>query len=236
VDASECVIVPDSVSNEQASWTSLACTSQLAVRRAQVQLGESAAVVGLGVLGQLVVQYLRLCGARRIIAIDPTDSRLVLAQAGGATDLVAEGVLTAIEALKDITRGAMVDVAFDITGHPKVLAPTTQLVRPLGRVVLLGDTPMPSNQTLGPRVVADSVSILGVHASSAPETVSASDPWTLQAMTELYFDFVSTSRLNVDSLITHRFTPDESVDVYEALRIDRSSFLGVLLDWTTVEL
>jgi hypothetical protein len=101
---------------------------------------------------------------------------------------------------------------------------------------LLGDTPLPSNQTLGPRVVADSVSILGVHASSAPETVSASDPWTLKVMTELYFDFISTNRMNVDSLITHRFTPYESVDVYEALRIDRSNFLGVLLDWTTVEL
>ncbi|HVQ87418.1 MAG TPA: zinc-binding alcohol dehydrogenase [Actinomycetes bacterium] len=235
VDASECVVVPDSVSNEQASWTSLACTTQLGVRRAQLQLGESAAVVGLGALGQLVVQYLRLCGARRIIAIDQADSRLQLAQGGGATDLVAEDVLTATETLKHITLGAMVDVAFEITGHPKVLAPTTQLVRQLGRVVLLGDTPIPSSQTLGPRVVADSVSILGVHASSAPEVASANDPWTLRAMTELYFDFVSTKRMNVDSLITHRFTPDQAVEVYESLRVDRSGFLGVILDWTAVE-
>ncbi len=75
-----------------------------------------------------------------------------------------------------ITGGAMVDVAFDITGHPAVLAPTTALVRQLGRVILLGDTPTPSRQHLGPRVVADSVSVLGVHASAAPDVPQPARP------------------------------------------------------------
>ncbi len=235
VPAGECIRVPDEVTDEQACWASLACTTQLGVRRAEVQLGESAAVVGLGVLGQLVVQYLRLSGARRIIAIDTIPSRLSAAAAGGATDTIAAEVGAARQVVHELTAGAMVDVAFDITGHPAVLAPTTRLVRQLGRVVLLGDTPMPSRQQLGPRIVADSVAVLGVHASAAPEVATLRDPWTLAAMADLFFDYVAAGRMDVDALASHRFTPDQAVEVYEALRQDRSTYLGVFLDWTGVD-
>ena len=47
----------------------------------------------------------------------------------------------------------MADVVFDITGHPAVLAPASLLLRKLGRLVLLGDSPTPSLQNLGPRIV-----------------------------------------------------------------------------------
>ncbi len=129
----------------------------------------------------------------------------------------------------------MVDVAFDITGHPDVLAPTTRLVRQLGRVVLLGDTPTPSRQLLGPRIVADSVSVLGVHASAAPEVATLRDPWTLRGDGRPVLRPHRRGRMDVDSLTTHRFTPDQAIDVYEALRQDRSAYLGVFLDWTGVD-
>jgi Zn-dependent alcohol dehydrogenase len=123
VPAGDCIRVPDAVTDEQACWTSLACTTQLGVRRAQLELGESAAVVGLGVLGQLVVQYLRLSGARRIIAIDTVQSRLAAAADGGATHTIAAQAGAARQVVHELTAGAMVDVAFDITGHPDVLSP-----------------------------------------------------------------------------------------------------------------
>lgn len=230
--AAEAVVVPSTITDDQACWASLACTTQLGVRRAGLELGETAVVVGLGLLGQLVVQYLRLSGARRIIAIDPVPTRLDLARAGGATDTLALDATAAVEAVAELTSGAMADVAFDVTGHPAVLAPTTELVRPLGRVVLLGDSPTPSRQRLGPRVVADSVSIIGVHASSAAAAATRRDPWTAAAMTGLYFDYVSTGRMDVDRLSTHRFSPYEAPAVYAALRTDRTPYLGVYLDWT----
>jgi threonine dehydrogenase-like Zn-dependent dehydrogenase len=232
VPAAECVLVPDSVTNEQACWASLACTTQLGVRRAEMKLGESAAVVGLGMLGQLVVQYLRLSGARHIIAIDPGGSRASLARRGGATEVITADVSSAMDRVREVTGGAMVDVAFDITGHPNVLAPTTRLVHQLGRVVLVGDTPTPSLQHLGPRIVADSVSVLGVHASAAPAVASLRDPWTLPAMTSLFFEWVASGRMDVDSLVSHRYSPGHVAEVYESLREDRSQFLGVILDWT----
>ena len=232
VPASECIAIPDGVTDEQACWTALACTTQLGVRRAGIELGESVAVVGLGALGQLVVQYLRLSGARRIIAIDQTPSRLELAKLGGATHGIAADVVDSVASIREITGGQLVDVAFDVTGHPRVLGPTTTLVRTLGRVVLLGDTPTPSRQTLGPRVVAESVSVLGIHASAAPEVATLRDPWTLPAMADLYFHFIMNGLMNTDLLTSHHFEPADSPAMYEALRKDRSSYLGVFLKWT----
>lgn len=230
-DTDDAVVVPAAVTDDQACWASLACTTQLGVRRAALELGETAAVVGLGVLGQLVVQYLRLSGARRIIAIDPVPARLEHARAGGATDLLPLDVAAAVPAVADLTGGAMVDVAFDITGHAAVLAPTTELVRQSGRVVLLGDSPTPSRQRLGPRIVAGSVSIIGVHASSAAAAPTARDPWTLPAMTALFFDYLATGRMDVDRLQTHRVRPHDAPALYQALRTDRTPYLGVYVDW-----
>ena len=62
------VHLPAGLDPEDGTWMPLACTAQLGVRRAEMALGESVGVVGVGMLGQLVVQYLVLMGARRIVA------------------------------------------------------------------------------------------------------------------------------------------------------------------------
>jgi threonine dehydrogenase-like Zn-dependent dehydrogenase len=113
-----------------------------------------------------------------------------------------------------------------------VLADASTLLRPLGRLVLLGDSPSPSRQHLGPRIVGDSISVLGVHASIAPEVRTPRDRWTIAAMTELFFLLLRTGRMEVDGLISHRFTPDEAPEVYARLQTHRSEYLGVLFDWS----
>ena len=228
----EAHLIPEAIDDEAAAWANLACTTQLGIRRAQLQLGETVGVVGLGMLGQLVIQYLALSGARKIIAIDPVQSRLDLARAHGATHTLALDVIKARPEVEKITAGKMLDVVFDITGHPAVLAPSIQLLRRLGRVILLGDTPTPTQQYLGPGVVSNSIAILGIHASMRPEQASEFNPWTLQEMTSLFFDYLSQGRMRVSDLVTHRHTPLDAPQVYDMLRRDRSAAIGVIFDWS----
>ncbi|GAA3413725.1 zinc-binding alcohol dehydrogenase [Paenibacillus hodogayensis] len=222
------MVLPDGIDHEMSAWTALARIAQVGVRRAELKLGETVGVIGLGILGQLVVQYLRAFGARRIVAIDPaSSSRIEAAKRSGATHLLQTDVANALEEVKQITGGKMLDVVFDVTGHPSVLAPATLLVGEMGRVVLLGDTSTPSQQHLGPRVLSNSVAILGIHAkmSSNYNGITAND------MNSLYYDYLLQNRMDVNHLITHRHSPLEAPQVYDWLMKDRSSALGVIFDW-----
>lgn len=229
--ASNLKLIPAAISDEEAAWFSLANTTQLGVRRAGLELGESVGVIGLGLLGQLVVQYLRLSGCRHVVAIDPAEARLKLARQFGATHGLAMDAGSAREEVNHITDGRMLDVVFDITGHPAVLALATRLAGRLGRVVLLGDSTVPSQQVLGPKVVANSISVLGTHAS----LVRGFQGWDGSRMESLFFDYLVSGRMDVKSLITHRHSPADAVRVYEGLLRDRSSALGVILDWDLLE-
>jgi 2-desacetyl-2-hydroxyethyl bacteriochlorophyllide A dehydrogenase len=227
--------VPDGVSDEDATWSSLAVTTQLAVRRAQHALGETVGVVGLGILGQLVVQYVALQGARAIIAIDPTVGRLEMARAHGATHTLAMTAQECRDAIAEITQARMLDVVYEVTGLPDALAPCIRLVRKLGRVILLGDTPTPTKQCLGPGVVSDSIAILGIHGTMVPEHASEFNPWTRDEAVALFFDYLLQGRMRVSDLVTHRFAPREAPAVYQGLVRDRSAVMGAIFDWSAPE-
>jgi 2-desacetyl-2-hydroxyethyl bacteriochlorophyllide A dehydrogenase len=227
--------MPDGISSEEGTWRSLAMTCQNAVRRANFQFGETACVVGLGLLGQLVTQYLAIAGARRIIVIDPMAGRLELAHQHGATHALQVDVSEAKAFIQDITDGWLCDVVFDVTGHPATLAPSIQLVRRMGRLVLLGDTPTPSQQHLGPGVVSNSISILGTHGYVVPHQTTVFAPWTIEAMSAVFFDYLAQGKMRVNDLVTQRCSPLDAVEVYGTLMKDRSSAMGIIFDWTRVD-
>lgn len=231
IQPQDAFLLPTEISDEDASWARLAGTVQLGVRRAQLQLGETVGVVGLGILGQLAVQYLVISGARRIIAIDLAQYRLDVAKAHGATHTLTLDVKGAYEEIVRITEGKMLDVVFDITGHPATLSPSIRLLRRLGRVVLLGDTPTPSQQCLGPGVVSNSIAILGIHGTMSPAQASEFNPWTRQEMTALFFDYLVQGRMRVSDLVTSRYSPLDAPAVYAQLVEDRSETIGVIFDW-----
>jgi 2-desacetyl-2-hydroxyethyl bacteriochlorophyllide A dehydrogenase len=224
--------VPPGVSADEAAWTVLGSTTQLAVRRAGLELGERVGVIGAGLLGQLVVQYCAVAGARSVLVVDPAARRLEVALAHGATDALALDVAAARDAIAERTGGRLLDVVFDVTGHPAVLGAAVGLVRQLGRVVLLGDTPTPTQQRLGPGVVSNSVAILGIHALARPARADDFHPWSTGTIAELFLEYVSQRRLRVAELITHRHSPLAAAQVYAELERDRSSVIGAVFDWS----
>ncbi|MDA8198413.1 MAG: Zn-dependent alcohol dehydrogenase [Thermaerobacter sp.] len=118
----------------------LGCAVQTGVGaalRAPIVPGDTVAVLGLGGVGQNVVQGARIAGAARIIGVDPIDWKRDLARELGATDTVdaSEDVLTA---LLDLTDGRGVDVAFEAVGHVPLMALAFNAVRRGGTAVMVG--------------------------------------------------------------------------------------------------
>ena len=229
--AAEVYPVPAGVSPEAASSAVLGSTAQLAVRRAAPALGERVGVIGCGLLGQLIVQYCALSGARAVVAIDAPGPRLDAAAAHGATHALPVAAGDATKAVAAATDGRMLDVVFDATGHPAVLSAAVGLVRRLGRVVLVGDTPTPSRQPVGPGVVSNAVAILGVHALTRPVVSDDFHPWSAGEIAALFLEYLAGGRMRVDDLVTSVRSPLDAPAVYADLLADRSREIGVLFDW-----
>jgi 2-desacetyl-2-hydroxyethyl bacteriochlorophyllide A dehydrogenase len=230
--AASLIPIPEGVTDEDAAFVPLAITAQQGVRRAAIELGETAVVVGAGLIGLFTVQYLALLGCRRIIVVDTATTRLELASRLGATDALHADVAAAREAVADLTSGRMADVVFEATGAAPVLEHATTLLRRLGRCVMVGDSPTPSAQRMGPRIVSDSISLLGIHMTMSPREWSEFSPWSYEEMVSLIFDYVASKRMNIADMITHRHGPEDAPDVYRRLLADRSGVLGVVFDWS----
>ena len=106
---------------------------------AKMRIGETAAIVGCGPIGLLLVQLARVAGATRILAVDPLDYRRQLASELGAIPLAPGDDLAAQAA--EYTGGFGVDVAIEAAGAVAAQEEAAQVVKPGGIVVLVGIPP-----------------------------------------------------------------------------------------------
>jgi len=223
--------IPDGVSDEQATWMGLGKIVQVGVRAAEHVMGDTVVVVGLGLLGQLVVQYARLLGASQVIAIDNAPLRLELAASHGATLTLNSTAADALAAVRAAT-GDGADVVYDVTGHASVLATALPLARKHGKLLLLGDAGTPSLQTLTPDVVTRGVRIIGAHDMHPPQFPNPYVRWSAVQMYDLFLTYVQRNQIRVSDLITHRFPPTRAQDAWNLLTRDRQNAMGVVYDWT----
>lgn len=230
--AADVTAVPDGVSHAEAAWIALAKIVQNGVRRAEHVMGDDVAVIGLGILGQLVIQYVRLLGARRVIGIDPAAPRLEYAALSGATHALPLRADQALASVQAITEQRLADVVYDVTGFPQVFASALALPRKFGTVLLLGDTGTPSGQQLSSHVITQGLRIVAAHDSHPPPASSDFAYWSNQKIAELFFTYLARGQMNVKDLISHRYAPAQAQEAYAMLIRDRASAMGVLFDWT----
>jgi len=137
-----------------------------AMDHADVQPGQSVAVIGGGVMGQLLVQLARLAGATTVVLATRQAARRALAESLGATATVdpsAGSTGVAIAGQRGVVPGG-VDVVFEAAGAEGTLADAIASVRPAGTVVVVGAAPRQLTTRINPfDIFARELRILGSH-------------------------------------------------------------------------
>ncbi len=105
---------------------------------AQVVPGSTVAVIGLGGVGQSVVQGARVAGAARVIAIDPVAMKRATASKLGASDLVDPADGDVADQVRALTGGRGADYAFEVVGRPETMVQARDVTRRGGTVVIVG--------------------------------------------------------------------------------------------------
>lgn len=130
--------IGDDVTFEQAAMVEPLSVALHALRRSPVTLNTSAAVVGTGMIGLLIVQLLRAAGCGKIIAVDVADGKLAMAKKFGADICVRSDQTDAAKEIQTLTGGG-VDVAFEVVGVTPTLQIAVGSVRKGGSVTLVGN-------------------------------------------------------------------------------------------------
>ncbi|HEY1774643.1 MAG TPA: zinc-binding dehydrogenase [Solirubrobacteraceae bacterium] len=140
VPATDVFALPDSL--ELASAAVLGCavfTAYGAVKHAAaVGVGDRVAVVAAGGVGLNIIAMARAFGARQVIAVDVALEKLEAARALGATDVVDSSATDAVAAVRELTGGEGVDVAFEALGRPATVGQAFRMARDGGAVVCVG--------------------------------------------------------------------------------------------------
>jgi threonine dehydrogenase-like Zn-dependent dehydrogenase len=115
-------------------------TALHAVDMAEVRLGESVAVLGVGPVGQSIVAFASLSGAGEVIAIGAPQARLDFARRMGATQTLGLQlpVQARVESVRRLTGGRGADVVIEASGAPEAVRDALDMVRDGGRVVVCG--------------------------------------------------------------------------------------------------
>lgn len=178
-----------------------------ALNIAQIEVGDTVAVIGCGAVGLSAVQGARLAGASKIIAVDLEPAKLRIAQDVGATHVVAartEDPTASIRALTD-QRGA--DVILESAGSAQVYRTTMEAIRPGGQVIWLGKVPVDKE------VSFRWGSLMGEKRIRRSSYGGARPARDFPRFAHAYLD----GKLNLDALISRRISLGEINEGFDAL-------------------
>lgn len=224
-------IEDESVSFETAAMSFISSFSMAAIRKTRLEMGESAIVMGLGILGMIAVKLLRTAGAVPVIAADPNPERRKIALQNGADyafDPLSESFA---DEVKKVTSGG-VNVAIEVTGVGAGFNEALDCMAKFGRVALLGCT-RNSDFTVDyyKKIHAPGITVIGAHTLARPEFESHPGWFTHQDDIKSVLKLCAGGRLNIESLIEETHSPDECTAVYDRLVHDKNFPIVVQFDW-----
>jgi predicted dehydrogenase/threonine dehydrogenase-like Zn-dependent dehydrogenase len=238
-----CAAVPPGVQPEHAAFSTVASIAMHGVRRAEVQLAETAAVIGLGLVGQIVVRLLIAAGIR-VVGIDPIEDRCRLAEKAGATlcgSPADEGMDAIVRELAAITSGRGADHVFLTAGGAtnEPVEAAVKLARDRARVIDIGkmklDLPWSAyydkeldvrfSRSYGPGRYDDRYELEGIDYPAGYVR------WTEKRNLESFLDLVARNEVEVATLISGVFPIADAAKVYADLKSGELKAVGVLLEY-----
>jgi predicted dehydrogenase/threonine dehydrogenase-like Zn-dependent dehydrogenase len=237
-----CAAVPKGVAPEHAAFSTVGAIAMHGVRRAEAQLGDTACVIGLGLVGQLVVRLLIASGVR-VVGLDVVEERCRQAEQAGAHLCAAptdEGMAAIEEALAELTAGRGADHLLLAAGGSSngPVEAAAKLARDRARVVDIGKTrlDLPWNayydkeldvrfsRSYGPGRYDDRYELEGVDYPAGYVR------WTERRNLECFLDLIARKEIDVESLVSGIYPVEEATAVYGDLA-SGSNAVGVLLKY-----
>ncbi|HEY1380225.1 MAG TPA: zinc-binding dehydrogenase [Gemmataceae bacterium] len=226
--------LPDNLGADRAAMACVARYGLGASIRAGLTLGRSAAVLGLGVIGQFALRCLQASGAYPVVGIDGVAMRRQAAKAAGADFVIDPGAGDLKQPLAAAlgTRGA--EIVADATGIPDAVPVAMSLACDGGQVVVVGS---PRGKAKDVNFYDDLhrryIEVTGAHGNMLfePAHTRLAGAWGIGKAQHWLLASLHAGRLSLDGLITHRIAPERLGEAYNGLLSNKEEFLGAVVRW-----
>jgi L-iditol 2-dehydrogenase len=206
--------LPSKMSFPEAAMLEATSVALHAVKVSGVKKGDTALVVGAGMIGLLTMQALRATGVGRVMIADIDETRLTLGELLGADEALRGTGEEIAKAVLARTGGVGADAVFDAVGRAKTVAESIDSVRKGGTVTLIGNIEPEVTLPLQ-KVVSRQIKIQGT-AASAGEYLQA-------------IDLISNGRIHVRPMITAVAPLEDGPQWFERLHAQEPNLMKVVL-------
>ncbi len=226
----------DAISSLDAAFVVIATMGLGGVRKLEIELGESAMVMGLGLLGTFAVQFCRLSGAYPVIAADLNPARRELALKLGADYAFDPSAPDFVDQVKAVTGGKGVRATVEVTGVSAAMKQALECAAWMGRIALLGCTRV-SDCAIDyyQQVHRPGIKLIGAHNFVRPKMESYPHHWTHQDDCKAILDLIAAGRIQVAPIISRVVSPEDAPAIYNQLCDDPHFPMGTVFDWKTIE-
>lgn len=188
--------------------------------RAGVEVGDTVALIGVGFMGGLIMQGLRLKGASRIIAVDTREESFKLAELLGADVVIDASKENAAERIIALTGGKGADVVVECTGYQAALDTATHAVRIRGRLVIFG-----YHQGGSRTIDVQTWNWKGLDVINAHER----DPDAYMRGIRLGIQLLELGHLRMEPLLSHYYSIDDIQTAFQTAKQKPQGFLKAVI-------
>jgi len=235
------VKVPDGCTLKDAASVALGSIAMQGVRRADPKLGETVAVIGLGLVGQITNQLLKIAGCRTI-GFDIQKSRVEIAKELGLDWGFVSSEADLQKEVFNLTGGHGVDstiITASAPGNDAIVHQAMEITRKKGKVIIVGDIGLGLKRSLLYEKELD----LLISTSYGPGRYDANYEekgldypyayirWTEQRNMDEYLKLIAEGKLNFNRLVSKVYLIEEAPQAYQALQAGSERPLAVLLDY-----
>jgi 2-desacetyl-2-hydroxyethyl bacteriochlorophyllide A dehydrogenase len=226
--------LPADLDDEKAALACIARYGMGAGIRAGITLGRSAAVLGLGVIGQWALRCLLAAGAHPVVGIDSVRMRREAARAAGADHVLDPAARDARPQLAEVLGARGAEIVADATGVPDAIPQAMALACDGGQVVVVGS---PRGRAREVNFYDDLhrryIEVTGAHGNMLfePAHTRLAGAWDIDKAQRWLLAALAAGRLSTAGLVTHRLAPEQLGEAYEGLLKRKEDYLGVVLRW-----
>lgn len=208
-------LLPDSVTYEGGAIVEPLSIAIHAVQNSSFKVGDSAAVIGTGPIGLFVIQVLRVCGAKKIFALEPVESKQIKALELGADKVFKPKLWNKIVRLTDKIGP---DHVFDCVGESSTISTSLSLIKKGGLITLIGMHARSFEIKNALLMTTNNITIKGVYGYN-------------QDVFQTALSLLEQKKINYEQLITDRIKIEAVPQIFEKLANPPHDELKIIVDF-----